>query len=455
MLHQRCLSLLVGLVIFVTSPTFAADTWQAGAAKIKITPEQPVWMAGYASRTRPADSKLTELWAKALLIEDPRGQRVLLVTLDLVGIDRELALEVRKALAEQHQLTLGQVSLCTSHTHSGPVVAGNLRPMHDLLPEPQQKLIADYARVLVKKIIDCARTARKQLAPCELSFGTGQATFATNRRNNKEAEIVALRAAGQIVGPVDHDVPVLAVRDKSGKLLAVTFGYACHATVLSDYAWCGDYPGYAQLDIEKQHPEAIALFWAGCGGDQNPLPRRKVELAQAYGQQLAQAVNAVLKQPMAPVRGAIQANYQEIDLPLAKLPTVAELQLQTESKDKYVVARAKYLLQQIEAGQPLSPTYPYPITRWQLGDTIEWIFLGGEVVVDYAVRIKSSNRAVQPWVTAYSNDVMAYIPSRRVLGEGGYEGGGSMVYYGLPTLWADAVEEEIIGAGKKLAEAKP
>ena len=75
---------------------------------------------------------------------------------------------------------------------------------------------------------------------------------------------------------------------------------------------------------------------------------------------------------------------------------------------------------------------------------MQFITLGGEVVVDYAFRLKSELSGVKTWVAGYSHDVMAYIPSRRVLQEGGYEGGGAMVYYGLPASWNPAVEETII-----------
>jgi hypothetical protein len=186
------------------------------------------------------------------------------------------------------------------------------------------------------------------------------------------------------------------------------------------------------------------MFWAGCGGDQNPLPRREVAWAQQYGHELAGSVKQVLDRPLTPVAPRLQTDYAEIELPLAELPTDAQLQADAQSPDIYVAARARVLLQELAAGRPLSSHYPYPVASWQLGHEVQWLFLGGEVVVDYALRLKSELRGPQTWVTAYANDVMAYIPSRRVLGEGGYEGGGAMVYYGLPTVWAPEVEAAII-----------
>ena len=201
---------------------------------------------------------------------------------------------------------------------------------------------------------------------------------------------------------------------------------------------------FAQSTLERDFPGCTALFWAGCGGDQNPLPRREVALAQQYGHELAAAVKRVLESDLTSVQPSLTTAYEEIDLPLDTLPTRSDLEDQSKDSNPYVASRAKLLLQQIDAGQPLSPSYPYPIGSWLLGDQVQWVFLGGEVVVDYALRLKSELRGSRTWIAAYSNDVMAYIPSRRVLAEGGYEGGGAMVYYGLPTTWSPEVERSIV-----------
>ena len=101
-------------------------------------------------------------------------------------------------------------------------------------------------------------------------------------------------------------------------------------------------------------------------------------------------------------------------------------------------------LQRLNAGESLAGTYPYPIQVWRLGSSLILVALGGEVVVDYALRLKQELGSGSTWIAGYSNDVMAYIPSRRVLSEGGYEGGGAMVYYSLPSPWAPTIEERII-----------
>ena len=179
------------------------------------------------------------------------------------------------------------ITLSVSHTHTGPVVHSNLNTMYQLDDE-QRQLVRDYADTLHQRVVEVVAAARKELKPARLEWGIGAATFAVNRRNNKEKDVPQLIEKGELKGPVDHEVPVLAVRG-AGELRAVVFGYACHATVLDFYQWSGDYPGFAQIALEKAHPGAVALFWAGCGGDQNPLPRRSVALAEKYGTLLAEA----------------------------------------------------------------------------------------------------------------------------------------------------------------------
>jgi hypothetical protein len=187
------------------------------------------------------------------------------------------------------------------------------------------------------------------------------------------------------------------------------------------------------------------MFVAGCGADQNPIPRRSLDLAKKYGKELAQSSSAVLAGPLRPISGPLSAKYGEIALEFAPLPSRDEIERDTKSSNSFVASRARHLLETINRRGALEKTYPYPVQAWRLGE-LTWVFLGGEVVVDYSLRIKRNLGSSHTWVSAYCNDVMAYIPSKRVLEEGGYEGGGAMVYYGLPASWSLEVEEAIIAA---------
>lgn len=430
-----------------------ASGWRAGLGKAVITPQKPMWMAGYSSRDKPAEGKLHDLWAKALVIEDAAGHKAVLVTLDLVGIDRELSQIICRMLTGRFGYSRERIILSVSHTHTGPVVGNNLNEMF-FLDEAQQKLVREYAEFLPRQIQRAVAQAQQELAPALLSWSIGRATFAVNRRNNKEPDVPKLKDAGELKGPVDHDVPALAIRDHRGGLRGIVFGYACHATVLNFMQWSGDYPGFAQIELERAHPGAVAMFFAGCGGDQNPLPRRTVARAEDYGKQLASAVQAVLAGGgQREIRGVLSPCYAEVPLPFGAPPSRDELVKKTLSKDRHVAHHARKVLAALNENKPLPTSYPYPVQVWSFGADLDLVALGGEVVVDYALRIKSELRPKATWVMGYANDVMAYIPSQRVLKEGGYEGGGAMVYYGHPTVWGPRVEETVINAVHALAKS--
>lgn len=461
MKHFAALVLVIVLTChssITVAETPVASGWKAGVAQVKITPAEFMPMAGYASRGEsPATGKLHDLWAKVLVIEDSQGHQAAIVTLDLVGISRDVAEIIRQQLQAKHKWDRGQISFCASHTHSGPVVGLNLASLHyQLFSQAAREQTDQYAGELIQKVVDAVEVAAAKMQPVELAWGNGRAGFAVNRRNNPEAEVVRRKAEGMIVGPSDHDVPVLVVKGKQ-QLMAVVFGYACHNTTLSGMDWCGDYAGFAQINLEQAYPGAQAMFWAGCGADQNPLPRRTIELAQDYGRQLADSVRAVVDGKLSPVTPALLKTSAEIiPAPLGDIPPVEKFKADLNSKNKYEAARAQVLLKQIEQGQTLRQSYPYPISVWKLGHEVTWVFLGGEVVVDYAIRLKEDlgekSDPTQIWCTGYSNDVMAYIPSRRVLQEGGYEGGTSMVYYTIPTVWAPEIEDLIVNTVRKLSE---
>lgn len=451
------------LLAFRSQPASTAKEaagWKAGTGRVVITPHTPMPMAGYASRgAKPAEGALNDLWAKVLIIQDPAGKQAALITLDLIGIDRKLSQQICDELIQKYGWDRSRIAICTSHTHSGPVVGETLAPISlASLGDAEQKQVQDYSKFLRQSVTQAVAQAVEQMKPAQLFWGNGTATFAVNRRANREADVPRLRADGALRGPFDHDVPVLTVKDQD-KIVAVVFGYACHNTVLSGFQWSGDYAGLAQSEIERRSPGCQAMFWSGCGGDQNPIPRREVPLAQKYGAELADAVIKVTSSAMTPLTGKLATAYQEVDLQLASLPSMEEIQKNAQSANQYEAARAKMLLSQIENNGSLSQTYPYPIGVWKLGNEVTFVHLGGEVVVDYALRLKSElagNRdPSQIWVAGYTNDVMAYIPSRRVLLEGGYEGGASMVYYGLPTVWAPEVEETIVSSVQLLAKKLP
>ncbi|MCI0700224.1 MAG: neutral/alkaline non-lysosomal ceramidase N-terminal domain-containing protein [Planctomycetia bacterium] len=446
--------LALAATIAFSTPLVAADppapAYKAGVATKIITPTEFMWMSGYASRTKPATGKVHDLYAKALCLEDSTGKRLVLVTTDLIGIPRPLGEQVAADVEKKYGIKRDELILSASHTHCGPVIRENLIDMYPLDKDEAAK-VETYTKKLREHLVEVIGACLKDLQPVSLKHGAGKATFAMNRREPTAKGIINGRNPA---GPVDHTVPVLVVEGKDAKPLAVVFGYACHNTTLSFYQWCGDYAGFAQIAIEKALPGAVAMFWTGCGADANPLPRGKIELCEKYGKELADAtVNAI--KGAKPITGKFASKYEKITLKFGELPTQQQLKADLLNKNRAIVKRAERLLKQIEANGKLDDNYPhYPIQTWALGDQVLLVALGGEVVIDYLIRLKKDIPTSRKlWVMAYANDVMAYIPSERVLKEGGYEADSSQIYYGMPTKWSPTIENAIVSKTKELAAA--
>ena len=423
----------------------AAPGMRAGVARVKITPPLPVWLTGYALRTHPADSVLADIFAKALAIDDGRRRRVVIVTTDLIGLPRNVSDVAAARIEKRFGLKRSQILFNSSHTHTGPTIWPNLEIMLDLTQE-QQAPLREYAEKLTGQLVEVVAEALGSAVPATLSYAQGEAGFAINRR---QAVLRKAHPGVDFPAPVDHSVPVLRVQRIDGSLLAVLFGYACHNTTLTAefYEVSGDYAGFTQAEIEREHPGATALFLMLCGGDQNPNPRSSHEAVMNHAHELAGTVEQILAASMQPVNGPVRTAYQEIELPFADTSR-KQFEAEASNSDVFRRRRATAMLRAYDAGRPIrSVTYPVQAVRLR-GLTI--IALGGEVVVDYALRLKRELPKEPLIVAGYSNVVMSYIPSLRIWNEGGYEAEDAMIYYGLPGRFSSDVEERVIAAAHRV-----
>ena len=429
----------------VTANASNWNGWKAGVAREKITPNEPMWLAGYASRTSPSEGTLHDIWVKALVLEDAGGKQSVLITTDVLGMTKELTDNIRARLKKNHNLAIEQIMINSSHTHTGPVLNNALFDIYPL-DENEKRKIADYTVWLENRIVKTVDKAFRSLKPVKIYSGNGVSRFQVNRRNNDAS---ALLDQSELKGPNDYAVPVIKVELKSGKMLAVLFGYACHPTTLDINYWSGDYPGFAQIELEKNHKRVTAMFFQGAGADQNPLPRHSIALAKQYGKDLAAAVDRVLSEEMHELSPQLKTSYSEIKLPYSEVFSKKKLLEFADSDVQYINRWANKMLRKIEANEPFDTFYPYPVQLWQIGEQTV-IAMGGEVVVNYALELKKIF-GHDIFVLSYTNDVMAYIPSSAVLKEGGYESDLSHIVYGLPASWKPGVEDVVLTRIEEMA----
>lgn len=413
-------------------------------------------MAGYAARTEPSQGVAQDLYAKALALEDSRGHAAVLVTMDVLGFPADFIGRISKRVSEETGLTRDQLLFNASHTHAGPVIGDNLRIAYEM-DERQLQDVAAYTRILEDKVVDLVQNALQVKKPVHLSYGETEVSFAVNRRvqTREGYEIGANRS-----GPVDHRVPFIAVDDEPGRLVAIVFSYSCHCTTLrgDNYQFHGDYAGVAQEWLEGRYPDSVALFVTGTAGDANPYPRGTIELAGEHGTELAKAVGAALTGPLEPLTGRLMTAFDTVPLKFQPLPDRAEWRARLEDSNPYRRKHAEFFLSLLEEEGSIPAQYSYPIQLWDLGEKLLLVGLAGEVVVDYGIRLRREFPERKLWVAGYSNDVFAYIPSARILAEGGYEAEDSMIYYGQPCPFDPSVEgtlvEKVHEMSRRLASAE-
>ncbi|MCA9059100.1 MAG: neutral/alkaline non-lysosomal ceramidase N-terminal domain-containing protein, partial [Planctomycetaceae bacterium] len=458
-----------------------------GAASVDVTPTTPVRLTGYGNRASESEGVAAQIHARALVIGGPAALAksesrtgitdvplTVLITVDNCGVPQDVVDQVCTALAESHQLSRERITISSTHTHSGPWLRGFAPNIFASIPDEHAEHLQMYEQQLIGQLIDVVEQAVARRRAGRLSVGSGQAGFAINRRSLRDGQWVGF---GEVPdGPADHQLPILAAHDSAGKLIAVLAGYACHATTETGTfnQISGDWPGFAADLLEQQlaehgHEQAVALIAIGCGADANPTPRGTHEQAQQHGQTVATEVLRLLQSPASvspPAAGAAMVNsggqpmrlidprvmcrMTRIDLPHGPLPSQEEWEHRA-SQDGVTGAHARYFLNLLKDGQTVPAVVPdYPVQTWCFGDDLAMVFLGGEVVVDYAIRLGDMFDANRLWVNAYSNDVPCYIASRRILREGGYEVDSSMLYYRRPTRLAPEAEDLICDAVQKL-----
>lgn len=437
-------SLILPLAFPALLAAQAAD-WQVGLAATDITPAEPLPMAGYSAREAPFESVADPLSAKALAIQDADGERALLITADLLGFPRERSEAICARLQEATGIRREQVILNASHTHAGPLVAGSL--LTRATPATRRKIEA-YIRSMESKIVVAGRKALKDLRPARLSWGRGVAGFVMNRREFTARGVILGTNAS---GPADRTVPVLRVDAPDGGLRAIVFGAGSHCTTLTggNLKISGDYAGVAQRLLEDSMPGVLAMFMTGCAGDANPYPRGTLDLARRHGGELATAVREVVEGELAPVHGPLRTEFRTVDLPLES-HTRRQIETMQAGAPSYRRFFTQGALAKLDGGESLLRTYAAPLALWQFGQDLTLVAYSGETVVDYVRLSQERLGPLKLWVSGYNNDVFGYLPTARILREGGYETRGLYVDYGL---FRPSVEEVVMEAIVDMARA--
>lgn len=441
------IALFFGCLLGCTSTAGAA--WLAGVAKVDITPGYPVPLAGYGGKTRMSERMEHSIWIKALALRNDAAVTSIIVTADLVGLSSKMVERIAQMALQKHGITREHLILNYSHNHSCPVTEDVLWLYYEFTAD--EAAIRDrYTARLYEQYDDLIGKAIAALAPAELAFEQGLAGVAVNRRR-------ARPEGRKLGGPVDQDVPVISVKG-GDQLRAIVMGYSCHTTALGGLSISGDYAGFAQLELERNYPGAVAMFVQNCGGDANPLPRIRgkdkdseaTTLASMYGHILAEAVRQVIAAPMIPLVGPLRVTMGETQLSLQPGLPLAELKQRLPNLTGMPKREFEHFIQQYETLGKLPDHVEYPMQVWSFGSALTMIALTGETVVDYSLNLKNRYGWDNTWVCGYNNHLLSYVPSLRVLREGSYEGVTGMYEYGHRAPYTESVEASIMSKVEEL-----
>ena len=413
-----CLSLT-----FATCVSLAEDaappamTAPIGVAKLDITPDTPVRMYGYASRTTESEGVAGKLSAKALVIggDQSPGPAVLLAV-DCGAVPRSIYDDVFRRVNAVMPIQRSRFVLCNSHCHSGP----NLKEMGSLQGSELEHM-QRYAGQLTDRLVRVVQQAIDNRQPATLAIARGSVAIAANRRVLKDGKWTGFGAIPE--APVDHELAVLKVTNSHGEVTALIANYACHNTTLrGDFQQIhGDWAGSAQHFLDTELPGTTTLITIGCGADSDPCPHGTVALCDRHGRALADEVTRLLAGSWHPLPTSLSAKRKLLEIPW-QLPDNMDAARQA-AKQSWAI---EFLISHLDEEKQLPEPRTFEINTWVFGNDLAMVFFTDEMVVDYVLRLKQEFDARRLWVGAYTNDVSSYIVSPRIIQEGGYEARNSL-----------------------------
>lgn len=411
-----------------------------GIASIDITPQHPVWLTGYGNRDHKSEGIYQSLIAGAISIAGGTDE-VLILTADLIGYDLAYAAAAKNRIAESAGLLPRQIVLTATHTHCAPFFYPMAMP-----GEPEK----GYSEFLLNRLVEVAVRAKHRQVEGSVSFSRGRSEFGVSRRLPDGAGGVLF--APNPEGSMDRDLDTLWFSNAKEELVGSLTIFGCHPTSRGGYMIGGDYPGFLCRALSEE-TEAPSFFATGCAGNIRPWFKGKNEGFNTPSlEELAAASRQVAAEVMQSWEDAAPVNAEALcvrsefhHLPYTDLPDDDTLRDRSANDTNPLIRHwALEMLQLSEAGG-LPSSCPQEIQVVQFNEEIRAIFLGGEVLTEIGLHIKHVLEPATTITVAYSNGLIAYVPSKATYDLGGYEVDGSHFYFLRPAPFAKEIEDLIVG----------
>ncbi|KPK42495.1 MAG: hypothetical protein AMJ65_07545 [Phycisphaerae bacterium SG8_4] len=394
------LVIVVAVGVLFAHPHQAKGVLRAGSARTDITPEKPIKMAGYGSRTQLSEGIHDPLLARVVAFEN-NGKRLVLVSTDLIGFYGGTADQFRQIILKEFKLEPGELFLSSVHTHAGPGLTIDKENGH-----PNN---LEYTKKLEGTLVKLVRQAFDDMGPVRIGTGVGYSAVGINRRQLQfdRSGNSQIRLGRNPYGPTDKEVLVAKLTRPDGNVFAALFDYATHATCLGgkNLIVSGDVMGLAEQFAEKiLGEEVIVAGFAGASGNIDPwfrvLPAFNTEPGWIpepvlLGTLLGEEVVHVFRD----IDGLSEGGRIAAAFPTLELP----------GKPR----------NEGEIGNDQPPT-PLNITAARIGD-IGFVGLGAEVLTEIGMSIKAASPCKHTFVITHCNGAASYIAPEHLHIEGGYE----------------------------------
>ncbi|MBN2133310.1 MAG: neutral/alkaline non-lysosomal ceramidase N-terminal domain-containing protein [Sedimentisphaerales bacterium] len=423
--------------------------WSVGYAEAAITPEPgQVQMCGFG-RERYADGALAPLLAQAFVLRDQRGNTGVLITADILDFERVMVEAIRRAVGHRYGISPENIMLAASHTHWGPAVRFR---MGFSLGAPN----VWYMGVLEDKILACVGRAMEDLSPATLEHGSMDFRgIGCNRRRPQNGKITW---GPYEQGSFDGHTPILRIRRSVTPQQVLVVGHACHATSSGVIQkWSPGYPGAMRDCLSAELPETKAVFVQGCGGDAKIVHRdaqtgnlafsNHPDQAKAAGGKLARAVLTRLAAGrMIPLDGHLACSLATGQISYGQRWPPEEIERLAFPKPTENGPRRTW--QTWVARQSLAlpdgeESFRYDVQIWTLGGALTIFGMEGEICSPWGPMLRAMAPTAHAMVIGYANSTGSYIPDKRIVREGGYEGLTSQHAYFLPAPFTENIESEI------------
>jgi len=436
---------------------------QFSIVKEIITPDKPIFMHGFGSRSHKSEGTLDPLYMKAALMR--ANSPLLIVTIDALGSDRSFILGIKDALKERFGLKHEEVLINFSHTHHSFFLTGvdkaNRRGGYSISQtrwaEDESEL--DYTEdealfyALRETLLRMVSWCYDNLKEGELSIGRASSDFAVSRRRpNSEGGV---DWAPYYEGEIDQDLFVLKLVNQAGAIEGVLYSYGCHTTAMGsdNYKFSNDFAGYTSSIIEGTYSGATALFLQGCAGElkprintsENEFINSDDETIRKVGAILATEVcNLVSHGEFRKINCHFRAQLRDPLVYTERYPiSYFRERADAPHNSEFEVRSGLRSIHAIESGT-IRDRIPYYISVWQLDEDTHLIAMEGEVSTEYSLLIKRLFSNGNMIVLGYSNGVFSYVPTRKMIREGGYEAECNY-FFNLHGDFVPEIEDIIIG----------